>query len=91
MTEKKEEEKPMTEQMYLDMVDQLKEKYDLNEYLMKKMEIRLTEIKKELCSAYGLVRVLDNMIGKCYGVDGDIITLSESLRGHLSSVFEEMI
>lgn len=91
MTEKKEEEKPMTEQMYLDMVDQLKEKYDLNEYLMKKMEIRLTEIKKELCSAYGMVRILDNMIGKCYGIDGDIITLSESLRGHLSSVFEEMI
>lgn len=91
MTEKKEEEKPMTEGYYLEAMEQLKEKYDLNEYLMKKMEIRLTEIKKELCSAYGMVRILDNMIGKCYGIDGDIITLSESLRGHLSSVFEEMI
>ena len=91
MTEKKEEEKPMTEGYYLEAMEQLKEKYDLNEYLMKKMEMRLTEIKKELCSAYGLVRVLDNMIGKCYGVDSDIITISESLRGHLSSVFEDMI
>jgi len=91
MTEKKEEEKPMTEGYYLEAMEQLKEKYDLNEYLMKKMEMRLTETKKELCSAYGMVRVLDNMIGKSYGVDSDIITLSESLRGHLSSVFEEMI
>ena len=91
MTEKKEEEKPMTEGYYLEAMEQLKEKYDLNEYLMKKMEMRLTETKKELCSAYGLVRVLDNMIGKCYGVDSDIITLSESLRGHLSAVFEDMI
>jgi hypothetical protein len=91
MTEKKEEEKPMTEGYYLEAMEQLKEKYDLNEYLMKKMEMSLTETKKELCTAYGMVRVLDNMIGKSYRVDSDIITLSESLRSHLSAVFEDMI
>lgn len=81
----------MTEQMYLEMVNQLKEKFDLNEYLMKKMELRVLELKKELFSSYGIIRLLDNMIHQSYNIDGDIITLCESLRTHLSTVIEELI
>ncbi len=85
------EEKPMTEQMLIEAMDQLKEKFDLNEYLMKKMENRLLDLKKELFTSYGLIRLIDNMVHQSYDIDSDIITLIESLRGHLSKVIEEII
>ena len=86
-----EEPKPMTEQMYLDMVDQLKEKFDNNENLMKRIQKQNLELKKEIITAFGCMRILDNLIHSSYGVDGDIITLSESLRGHLSDYLDNII
>lgn len=90
MTDKA-EEKPMNEQMYLDLVNQLKDKFDNNEYLMKRIQKQNMELKKEIVTAFGCMRILDNLIHNSYGVDGDIVSLSESLRGHLSTFVEDII
>ncbi len=92
MTEpKKEKEIPMSEQMLLDAMEQLKDKFDVNEYLVKKMEKNVIELKKELFSAYGMIRVLDNLINNSFGIENEIECLSDSIRGHLSSVIEDLI
>jgi len=85
------EEKPMNEQMYLDMVNQLKDKFDNNEYIMKRIQKQNIELKKEIVTAFGCMRILDNLIHNSYGADADIMLLSESLRGHLSDFVEDMI
>ena len=87
----KTEEKPMTEQMYLDLVDQLKDKYDMNEYMMKKIQIQNMELKKDLMTAFGCIRILDGLIHNSYNCDGDIVTMCESLRAHLSNTIEDLI
>ena len=85
------EEKPMNEGYYLDAMNQLKEKFDVNEYLMKKIQKQNLELKKEIVTAFGCMRILDNLIHNSYGVDGDIVCLSESLRGHLSDYLDNII
>ena len=85
------EEKPMNEGYYLEAMNQLKDKFDNNEYLMKRIQKQNMELKKEIVTAFGCMRILDNLIHNSYGVDGDIISLSESLRGHLSDFVEDMI
>ena len=85
------EEKPMNEGYYLDAMNQLKEKFDNNEYLMKRIQKQNMELKKEIMTAFGCMRILDNLIHNSYGVDGDIVCLSESLRGHLSTFLDDII
>lgn len=91
-TEKKNEEKKVeSEQMYLEMCDQLKKKYDEVEYIKVKLTMQNTDLKKEILTAYGLSRVLDNLINNCFDVDMEVVCLSESLRGHLSNVIDDII
>tara|TARA_E500000318_G_scaffold69897_1_gene64676 strand:- start:18866 stop:19162 length:297 start_codon:yes stop_codon:yes gene_type:complete len=96
-SEKEEEEnkdhdaKPMTEQMYIEMSKQLKEKYDEMEYLKVKLNDQNKDLKKEIITAYGMSRIIDNVIHQSFDIDSDIVTLCEALRGHLSNVIDEII
>ena len=82
---------PINEGYYLEAMNQLKEKFDNNEYLMKRIQKQNLELKKEIVTAFGCMRILDNLIHQCYNCDGDIISLSESLRGHLSDYLDNII
>ena len=88
---KNEEKKAETEQMYLEMCDQLKKKYDEVEYMKTKLTMQNTDLKKEILTAYGISRLLDNLISNCYDVEMEVVCLSESLRGHLSNVIDDII
>lgn len=95
-TEKKQEDiaqqqKPMTEQMYIEMTQQLKDKYDEMEYLKIKLNDQNKDLKKEIITAYGMCRVMDNLIHQSYDIDSDIVSLCEALRGHLSNVIDDII
>ena len=57
-----EQQKPMAEQYYIEAMQQLKTKYDEIEYFKVKLTMQNTDLKKELCAAYGCVRMLDNLI-----------------------------
>jgi len=88
---KNELKKIENEQMYLEMCEQLKKKYDELEYIKAKLTMQNTDLKKEILTAYGLSRILDNLINNCFDVDMEVVCLSESLRGHLSNVIDDII
>jgi 2-hydroxy-3-keto-5-methylthiopentenyl-1-phosphate phosphatase len=48
----------MNENDYLELVKQLKEKFDL----VEKQELRLQELTKKICGIYGMARCLDQII-----------------------------
>jgi len=75
----------LLEGQYLELVAQLQEKYTEIEAKMSSIE-RLEKImKKELITAYGVVRLLDHLIDtNPIGYDNEIIVLVEMLRGVLS-------
>jgi len=75
---------PMTDQMYLELVEQLNDKFKDFEYLKNKLLMQNGEMKKEIITAYSLIRVLDNLISNAYEIDADIVCFSEITRGHLS-------
>ena len=75
----------MNEGQYLELVNQLQEKYNEIEAKMCSIE-RLEKImKKDLITAYGVIRLLDHLIDTAVvDYDNEIIVLVEMLRGILS-------
>jgi len=80
------------EQDYLDMVGQLKLKYDEIEAKMNSIE-RLEKImKKDLITAFGVVRLLDHLMDtSVVPYDNEIVVLVEMLRGVLSDCVDKHI
>ena len=80
------------EQDYLDMVNQLKEKYDEITSKLDKVELMEIDIKKDLMTAFGVVRLLDHLIStSLVGYDNEIIVIVEVLRGLLSDCMDKHI
>ena len=74
------------EQMYLDMVNQLKEKYDDIDKEVKRFKKNDLEQKKIIWSCYGILRIIDIT----FHADPDFNhILIQNLRGMLSEVFDE--
>jgi len=73
------------ENEYLELVKQLKDKYDANEALVERISRNNINLKKHIMVAYSLTRIVD---------DGDFVdptdhkVFLEILRGHLSRVVE---
>ena len=82
----------MMEQDYLDMVNQLKLKYDMITSKLDRIEAMELNMKKDLISCYGVVRVLDHLISTSHiGYDNEVMTIVECLRGLLSTVMDTHI
>ena len=82
----------MMEQDYLEMVNQLKEKYDEITAKLDKIELLELDIKKDMISCYGIVRILDHLISTSMGgYDTEVITMIEVLRGMLSDCMDKHI
>jgi len=73
------------EQMYLDMVGQLKDKFDEVEQKLDTIEKRDKQLRKDFITAYGTIRLLDHLISSSVvGFDDEVVILVEVLRGFLS-------
>jgi len=82
----------MNEGDYLDMVNQLKEKYDEIELKMTTITRLEQDIKKDLITAYGVARLLDHLVDtNPIGYDNEIVVLIEMLRGLLSDSMDKHI
>ena len=82
----------MLEGEYLDMVNQLKSKYDTITNKLERIEAMELNMKKDLISCYGVVRVLDHLIStSMVGYDNEVMTIVECLRGLLSTVMDTHI
>ena len=82
----------MLEGEYLDMVTQLKDKYDEITDKLDSIERKDKELRKDFITAYGVVRILDHLIDiNPVSYDPEIVVLVESLRGFLSDSVDKHI
>lgn len=84
MTDKDE----MNEGMYLDAMNQLQKKFEENEKIITTLKIANRSLQKEIISAYGVIRLIDNYIDSSE-VSYEVKTLIDCLRGHLSDLVED--
>ena len=82
----------MLEGEYLELVAQLQEKYNEITSKLESIERRSKEIKKDMISAYGVIRVLDQLIdSNPIGYDEELVVLVQVLRSFLSDSVDEHI
>ena len=80
------------EQMYLDMVGQLKDKFDEVEQKLDTIEKRDKQLRKDFITAYGTIRLLDHLISNSpVGFDDEVVIMVEVLRGFLSDCVDNHI
>ena len=79
----------MKEGMYLDAMDQLQKKFNENEEKMTELAEMIQNLKKEIISAYGVIRLIDNYIDPT-NIDFSVKTLIDCLRGFLSDLVDQM-
>lgn len=74
---------------YLEMANHAKSLVEAAESKLTSLQIAHTDLKKEILSVYGCVRMLDQMIDtEC---PEEIILFSEIIRGYLSNIIEAYI
>jgi len=82
----------MNEGQYLELVNQLKEKYDEINAKLDIIETNEMEMKKDMCSCYGVVRMLDHLISNSHiPYDNEVVVIVEVLRGLISSAMDRHI
>ena len=76
----------------MELVGQLKLKYDEIEEKMATVARLETIIKKDLITAYGVVRLVDHLLDtNPIGYDNEMVVLIEMLRGVLSDSVDKHI
>ena len=80
-----------TEQEYLELATQSQLKFNELESKINNKNSELLEIKKELISCYGYVRILDNIYTQSHEQDPTISIMIEVLREFLSQFTEDNI
>tara|TARA_A100001391_G_scaffold114814_1_gene77643 strand:+ start:1058 stop:1363 length:306 start_codon:yes stop_codon:yes gene_type:complete len=83
-----EDKDEMKEGMYLDAMDQLQKKFNENEEVIEKLKAKNTALLKDIISAYGVIRLIDNYI-EPDEISYEVKTLIDCLRGHLSDIVEQ--
>ena len=82
----------MMEGEYLELCNDLKTKYDEITDKLDRIELLELDMKKDLITAYGVVRMLDNLISNSHiGYDNEVVTIVEVLRGLLSNCMDRHI
>lgn len=82
----------MLEGEYLELCNDLKSKYDEITNKLDRIESRELDMKKDLITAYGVVRMLDNLISTSHvPYDNEVVTIVECLRGCLSNSMDSHI
>lgn len=77
----------MLEGEYLELVNDLKKRFDEKEKEMEKIKQENEELKKIFISAYGMIRVIDVMCDN-NDIDFEIKNLISCIRSYLSDNFE---
>ena len=81
----------ITEQDYLELAEDAKNKFENLEKKINKKNQELIDIKKELISCYGYVRILDNLYTQQCEVEPNIEMMINVLRDFLSQFTEDCI
>ena len=82
----------LLEGQYLELCNDLKDKYDTITNKLKRIEAMEIDMKKDMASAYGVVRLLDHLISNSHNsYDNEVMVLIECLRGLLSDCMDKHI
>ena len=81
----------VTEQDYLQLAQDSKNKYDELQNIISKKDDELLDIKKELISCYGYIRILDNLYNQQPETEPNITIMLEVLRDFMSQFTEDTI
>lgn len=80
----------MLEGEYLELVNQLKEQHEQKDREVEKIKEQFKDCKKALLGAFGMIRVLDEIV-RGSEVDEEIALLSSVIRTFLSYRYDEFI
>lgn len=81
----------MTEGQYIEMANHLKNTYDEISAKLFASEMELMDLKKDLMTAYGVIRLIDNLLEHIIEVPHELTVLVEVLRGELSDNIDKYI
>jgi len=82
----------MNENEYLEMCNQLKEKFDRVERREKEIKRDITKIKQDLCKIYGLSETMDDyLLNNLEGIPDDLNTMLELLVSQIKDTTEEHV
>jgi translation initiation factor 2B subunit (eIF-2B alpha/beta/delta family) len=81
----------ITEQRYLELAEDAKNRYEELEHKLNSKKNELINIKKELISCYGYVRILDNIYNSQAEIEPNCALMIEVLRDFLSQFTEDHI
>lgn len=79
----------MIENDLLEMAEDCKQRIEEKNKELEKLKIDNHELKKEIMTTYGLVRVLDNLLEECM-IEREVKNISDVLRTHLSDLFDKI-
>jgi len=79
-----------SENEYLEMANHFKELLDDKDKCLKLLVLVNHEIKKEVLTAYGIIRLLDREISVIDNMPCNIKHLVADLRSHLSSFYDNL-
>ena len=80
-----------TEGQYLELANDAQERFNQQEIKIKYKDEELLQLKKELISAYGYIRILDNVYQNQGEQEPTITMMLEVLREFLSQFTEDNI
>ena len=81
----------ITEQQYLELARDSQNRFNELDRKLKSKENEMLDLKKEILSTYGMIRIIDNLYQNIDEVDLNIQTLIETLRQQLSDYVEDNI
>lgn len=76
----------MLEGQYLEMVNDLKKKFDEKDQEVQNIKDKIKEIKKNFLSCYGFIRIIDQVHNDEFELNG----LLEILRAYMSDMYDEL-
>jgi len=80
-----------TEEQYLELASDAQTRFNLLELKIQNKDDELLQLKKELISCYGYIRILDNVYSNQDDVEPTICMMLEVLREFLSQFTEDNI
>ena len=79
-------ENNLSSQMYLDLMNQLKEKYSQVEEIEKRVKKEHKEIISSITILYGLIKTIENVMNETLEIPHEIITLFECLETQINEM-----
>ncbi len=85
-TQDENENKDLASQMYVDLMNQLKEKYSKVESIEKDVKREHKQLVSSITMLYGIVKSMENVFNETLEMPHEIITLFECLEAQMSEM-----